>query len=504
MTMIFSLIKIFVPVLILLLSGVIYQSDLVNQSSQFSGRIEDDDGPIFGANIRLRNHLAISDKDGFFHLSKHARPNRITISKENYFIEAFVPTKQMTSIRLRKIPRDDCDSYRWISPNQNPNHEENCANCHRAIFDEWSRSGHSRSSTNRHFLNLYEGSDWHKNREKSWSLLDQHPDGAGVCAPCHAPTAPLGLNNNFDLRQSTKDLGLLSSVHCDFCHKIQGPGKGEFGLTHGRYQLELLRPNRSSEESTNLFFGPLEDAIRGDDVFSSFQRDSKLCAACHEGIVFGIPVYTTYSEWLNSPAKAKGQSCQSCHMASTGKMTNIAPGHGGIDRDPLSLGNHRFFATSQLDMLRKSLDLTIRPEYRSDGIRIRIELLATNVGHRIPTGFIDRQLILVIEGVDSVSGTRLPIHVGKSLSGKPGYVFAKFLTNGKEDRPAPFWDADPSTLTDTRLIPGQPYRGEFLFSGKTKELTIKLIHRRFWDEVIQAKRWPDNDMVIFKKRIILE
>src|SRR5206468_1854550 len=81
-------------------------------------------------------------------------------------------------------------------------------------------------------------------------------------------------------------------------------------------------------ERGQLFFGPLDDVDRGEDVASAFQRDSRFCAACHEGTVFGVPVYTTYSEWTESPAGRRGQSCQGCHLAPTGTLTNLAPGLG--------------------------------------------------------------------------------------------------------------------------------------------------------------------------------
>ena len=57
-------------------------------------------------------------------------------------------------------------------------------------------------------------------------------------------------------------------------------------------------------------------------------------------------------------AKKRGQHCQDCHMKPTGKMTNMAPGHGGVERDPMTLANHRFFDGSREDMLRRCLQLS--------------------------------------------------------------------------------------------------------------------------------------------------
>ena len=75
------------------------------------------------------------------------------------------------------------------------------------------------------------------------------------------------------------------------------------------------------------------------------------------GEVLGeFPEQMPYQEWLHSEYK-EAKSCQSCHMTPTGSMSNIAPGHGGIRRDPATLGNHRFFDGSQLNMLRRCLKL---------------------------------------------------------------------------------------------------------------------------------------------------
>src|SRR5205823_3540611 len=178
-------------------------------------------------------------------------------------------------------------------------------------------------------------------------------------------------------------------VHCDYCHKVADVSNEHFGQTHGRFGLKLLRPTQGQ-----LFFGPLDDVDRGEDAFTPLYHDSRYCASCHEGTVFGVPVYSTYSEWLESPARQQGRSCQSCHMAPTGALTNLAPGKGGIERDPATLANHRFFAGSQQEMLRRCLHVTIEVASSGAGVRADVEVRAEQVGHRVPTGFVDRHVVL--------------------------------------------------------------------------------------------------------------
>src|SRR5262249_2198196 len=152
-------------------------------------------------------------------------------------------------------------------------------------------------------------------------------------------------------------------------------------------------------------------------------------------------VYGTYSEWLESPARAKGQACQSCHMAPTGKMTNIAPGKGGIERDPRTLASHSF-PGNQAEMLRRCLKVNVT----KNDARVSVEVRAENVGHRVPTGFIDRNLVLIVEGEDSngvplklVKGPLLPPSAGKKMAGLPGRLFAKQLSDPEGLSPIPFW-----------------------------------------------------------------
>ncbi len=476
--------------------------------AEILGEVRDERGPIAGARVRVKGTSieTITDERGRFRLPWSNGFERVTAFKDGYFIAGAAAHDSPLVLRLQRLPAEDCTRYSWVDPTPNPLERMNCGNCHKAMHEEWSLSGHARSSTNRRLRNLYDGSDWHGRPNIGWNLLKEHPDGADVCSSCHAPTQKPGPFASFDLRDASNGLPGLSGVHCDFCHKIRGPGDGEFGLTHGRYQLSLLRPASPDHQQ---FFGPLDDVDRGEDVFSRFQRDSRLCAACHEGVVFGVPVYSTFSEWRESPAAATGKSCQTCHMAPTGKMNNIAPGKGGIRRDPLTLGNHTFFAGSQLEMLRRCLDLRTDARRNDSEVTVEVKLSAEDVGHRVPTGYIDRQLILFVDAsagdrpVSLLSGPTLPAFLGKDEAGKPGRLFAKSLHDENGIRPAPFWRADPASLIDTRLRPGQTEVMRFSFPIKSDRIRIRVVHRRFWKTVADEKQWPGDELAIIDREIRL-
>jgi len=390
---------------------------LLPSPKYIEGTVRDELGPVPHAKVVIKGTSVetLTDDFGRFRFPLMDGKWRFTASTNTHLIGG----SDTSEIVLRRLPIEDCDRYEWVAP-------ERCADCHPAIYQEWSSSAHSQSANRPAFQRAFA------------EVQRELPDGVSVCASCHAPTVP------FDVEPAK--LGELSGVHCDFCHKIVGPGTGEYGRTHGRYQLRLLRPD-PDHEPAQLFFGPLPDVDRREDGYSPFYRDSRYCASCHEGIVFGVHAYSTYSEWLKSPARRQGQECQTCHSAPTGRMSNIAPNHGGIERDPLTLAHHRLFWPDQETMLRQCVDV----QTRISNSTIDVTLTAKNVGHRVPTGFPDHEMILTVRAFDT-QNRAISIHRES---------FRKWLVHRDDPKqPAPYWLADPS-FRDTRLEPEKPRQMSF-------------------------------------------
>ncbi|MFQ3593655.1 MAG: multiheme c-type cytochrome, partial [Gemmataceae bacterium] len=267
--------------------------------------------------VKATTYVTHADSMGKFILPLQGR---WTAQMPGHFI-AGVTAQAGARLELRPLPQQDHRDYAWVDPTPGPSGA--CGNCHSKAYTGWASGAHSRASTSEEFQAYYA------------SLLQDKPNGAGVCSSCHAP----GLADDdpalFDLRQVR---GALAGVHCDYCHKVADlqPG-GTIGLTHGRYLLKLLRPREGQ-----LFFGPLDDVDRDEDAYSPLHRDSRFCAACHEGNLFGVPVYTTYSEWQASPASHRGQQCQDCHSIRQGRTTA-----------------HTFWDGDQRAMLQRCLDLEV-------------------------------------------------------------------------------------------------------------------------------------------------
>jgi hypothetical protein len=458
-----------------------------------TGRVVDDAGPVVGARVGWQGDASFvrTDAAGYFHLpAVHGETRRVTASLPGYRIAAGEVGSRPMTLRLERLPADDNEDYRWRSPHASATEAAACANCHDSIHREWNASAHARAARNPHLLQLIADPDGKS--PPGWDLSREHPLGIGVCATCHAPTL-----DDDDMRHAR---GVAADgVHCDYCHKITDAPTNKLGTRFGRDGLGLVRPRNGDL----LFYGPLPDAVRQGESFAELPlyRESRICASCHEGVLFGVHVYGTYTEWLQSPARVEGRQCQSCHMTPTGTLTNIAPGHGGIERDPRTLASHRF-PGGQSDMLRRCLQMDVQCQ----GERVEVTLRADNVGHRVPTGFIDRHLVLVVEGFDAASrpislasGSRLPSAAG-TWAGTPGWLYGKLLRDPDGKAPMPFW-LPGLEMTDTRLHVGQPDHRSFVFASRPVRVEVRLWYRRFWQIVADARGWRDNDVLVLQHTI---
>ena len=473
-----------------LLAAMLAAGCILPSLAQSEGVVRDESGPVAGARVGRQGlcERVTTDASGLFRLRPSAAGRRLVANKEGYRI---VATDHIGSLMLRGLPTHDHLDYAWIDPHPDPARTNNCANCHDEIYREWQRSAHARSATNPKFLSIFA------------SVADvapaQNRDQSAVCATCHAPTLR-SPTLEYDIRQA-EDIA-KSGIHCDYCHKVADVPIDKLGIRFGRDGMRLLRPSNDDLIS----YGPLDDAVRQGESFCCLPvyKESRYCASCHEGVVFGVHAYGTYSEWLESPARLRGQQCQDCHMTPSGKMTNMAPGKGGIERDPKTLASHDLPGSAEL--MRKAVALTAQAKRTQHGLQVEVEVMAQHVGHRVPTGFPDRQLVLIVQAVDSdgraaplLDGKRLPASAGK-WSGVPGALYAKHLSGEAGPAPAPFWSHITKTV-DTRLIPEEPNRHSFIFADSARRINVKIYYRRFWQEIADEHGWQDNDSLIAQREL---
>src|SRR5439155_888839 len=70
-----------------------------------------------------------------------------------------------------------------------------------------------------------------------------------------------------------------------------------------------------------------------------------------------------------------------------------------------------------------------------------------------------------------------------------------------QGRPVPFWRANHE-VADSRLQPDKSDRTTWQFpAADTARVRVRLLYRRFYKSVADAKQWPENEIVIFDKAL---
>ncbi len=254
---------------------------------------------------------------------------------------------------------------------------EVCRPCHQGIYDEWRESAMARSVTL---------AGW--SLEASRDALDSMGQEGMIrelCYACHAPVARK--SGPLDLSGSPHDEG----VTCDYCHSVRSVE------VSSRINVATVTPG---EVKT----GPHADAkSTGHETLGlPLMRRSEFCAGCHYFAwpTNGMPTDWTYPQWAESPYRAEGVECQTCHMPKRpGRASSdpSAPDRGGV-------ASHRFLGARHLPTLRGALALRARRE----GAEVVVEVENVGAGHSIPGGGGElRELEVRLVGVDGAPPTAL-------------------------------------------------------------------------------------------------
>jgi hypothetical protein len=541
--------------------------DQFTSPTTLSGFILAADGPVAGASVRAQatENQTLSAADGSFTLAglSAGQPVTVTASAPGHYIGWAVaqPGDAPVSIMLKRHYETDNFAYEWFE-NDGVQGSAACGACHTS-YNEWLADGHSRSATNEHFLSMYAGTDVRGNKSPKVAKNNlgvplppdltkpyygpgfklDFPDIAGNCATCHTPMAAKMLNaQNCGWSGCHKDstaaaagtlldpgvspLGLTGDaaegISCEFCHKIgQVHINRKTGLPYpdmpGILSLRLYRP----AEGHDLIFGSVDDIARTDipearDVHLPLLKESTYCAGCHYGILGGVVVgnmatkggvlvYSSYSEWLDSPYSDKetGKTCQDCHMRAGDYDYFAWPAQGGVTRDPEQVHNHQMMSE---ELLQNAVTLTATAAISTGLVAVDVDLTNDKTGHHVPTDSPLRQAILVVTAKDA-SGEPLPLRRGPTLpqwtgdyAGQPGRAYAKILQDEwtGEMPTGAIWR--PVTIAeDTRLAALATDSSHYEFrSPTTGEVTVqvRLIYRKAFQQLMEWKGWTDPDVVM--------
>ena len=505
----------------------------------------------------LRTKQVASSDGNILALESCSNSQYISVWSPGFYIETFQCNGDLKieyPVTLKPLNAIDNPNYAWIDADIRSNPGLNCATCHSDAasglneYTEWNSDSHSSVFVDPYFWTMYMGTDTIQGSASpdGPSFRSDYPAENGRCVFCHAPAALQVLQQGVDLASWSAQLWRgrtnveTEGITCDVCHKVADVLIGEdsrpFADRPGVLSFTLLRPSSNAL----FYFGPWPDhkpgvpedsgGIEHFAACSPVFSEGKFCAACHYGKFFDAVIYNSYGEWLESDYSKKKidsaenkdyRSCQDCHMTSSQPVE----GSSVVARSACSQRNHSFRDFSHNMMKRDNTDnpiliqgaATVVAEAKKEQgkINVKVTVVNTRAGHKLPTDSPLRHLILLIEARDKdgkllaqVEGPTIPEWGGSDdlpggYAGKPGVIYANILKD-KVTSTVPaiaYWNPTIPAWkgSDTRLDPFVEIRSEYSFVAPSRGeaiVTARLFYRYAFMEVIRQKGWPLQDILV--------
>jgi hypothetical protein len=229
----------------------------------------------------------------------------------------------------------------------------------------------------------------------------------------------------------------------------------------------------------------------------------------------GTLIYSSYSEWLNSPYSnpqtGMFRTCQDCHMPAADAHYSVFPERGGITRDWMGFHSHRMLGASDELFLKNAVTVKSDAVRQDNLLQVNVNITNDKAGHDIPTDSPTRQVILVVEVFDA-AGKPLSLKRGPvnpswagNYAGRAGKTFAQVLQDKltSEMPTAAFW-RQTNIAEDTRLAPLATDSTHYTFelaAGQPAQVQVRLIYRRALQSLAQLKGWTDPDIVMAEQVI---
>jgi hypothetical protein len=316
----------------------------------------------------------------------------------------------------------------------------------------------------------------------------------------------------------------LHGVSCDVCHRIEDVDETRPNFP-GLYP-GLVSFRRPANESEAVLYGALGDVSYWADLDmqSAYQPELRaiVCAACHQDKNDpdgdsdyeednGIVSEPTYVEWLDSdygdPASGQYADCVDCHMPATGAgaASDLA---GPLGRPFGDVRSHRIEGTTA-EFLENAVTMTLEAEVVGDSLEVEVRVNNDQTGHHVPTGTPMRNMILLVEAVAESDGTPLT-YTGTQVidelggvgdpsegyyAGLPGRLFGRINEALDGTSPVLFTDA-VAIRFDNRIAAGETDTSRYTFDlpaeRGTVRATARLIYRRAWRALVDAKQWTED------------
>ncbi len=224
-----------------------------------------------------------------------------------------------------------------------------CATCHPTQFRQWSVSQHAYAQLSPVFNTMQ-------------ATIDRRLSGTNgdFCIRCHTQ---VGMQLKEPIFASNMDRNPTSreGISCIVCHRV----KNDYGKVSGRTAIQegdlfepvygprgnkILKKVLSEPDQFQVVTkrGEVGRAIHTNVIkFDPLER-SAFCGTCHDvNLLNGFRLEEAFSQFKNSPADKRGETCQDCHM---GKIPGLKSGYafgpaamiGDKPTPPRKLTDHRF------------------------------------------------------------------------------------------------------------------------------------------------------------------
>ena len=225
-----------------------------------------------------------------------------------------------------------------------------CRACHPDHYREWSVSPHAYAQISPVF-----------NAMHGMLLLQSNGTFGDFCIRCHTPVG-MALGEPLFGANEERAQASLEGVTCVVCHRQStafGKNSGRAPLEEGDLFATVFGPREGDEVARVIAspeeFGPVITSpgergrrIHGEARFFAAITKPGFCGSCHDvNLPNGFRLEEAFSEYKQSPAAARGETCQDCHM---GLEPGVASGYriapaavvGGVETAPRKRTNHMF------------------------------------------------------------------------------------------------------------------------------------------------------------------
>lgn len=446
----------------------------------------------------------------------------LVAAKKGYYnrSETYNPGDPLVvDINISVVPHADDPSYQFMTPQE-------CSVCHINQVTEWTGSPMANAGLNTWVHDIYNGTGTPGGMGGFVYTRDSMFAGSNPnseCAACHQPEP--WIQTPFSRMENPTDpgypsTGVVHGISCETCHKIADVDVAKInfpGIFPGA--VEFTRPDGPAFDQ--VMYGVLGDVDFSLPALMNASYNPQLvaetCAACHQDAADpdenhtynGVISEPTYLEWAASsysdPNSANFATCVDCHMPSNGDTQ--ACSLFDLGRPEGSIRNHEILGTTP-EFLENAAELIVNTSVAGNQLIVDVDVANLYTGHHLPTGVTVRNMILLVEATDDVSGSPL-LFTGEQVihdlggigdpaqgyyAGLPGVYFGKVNHDINGNGPTFFTDATGITF-DNRIPALQTDSSSYTFelpANGTVNVRTRLIYRRAFRSLVDAKGWTED------------